>query len=53
MVEENFENQISETHRNEGFQQAKVFTMMVEENFENQISETHRNEGFQQAKDNK
>ena len=40
----------SETHRNEGFQQLKDFTM-VEENFENHRSETHWNEGFQQWKD--
>ena len=50
MVEENFENHRSETHRNEGFQQLKDFTM-VEENFGNHRSETHRNEGFQQSKD--
>ena len=43
MVEENFENHRSETHRNEGFQELKDFTM-VGENFENHWSETHRNE---------
>ena len=38
-------NHRSETHRNEGFQQVKDFTV-VEVSFENHRSETDRNEGF-------
>ena len=45
MVEENFENHRSETHINEGFQQAKDF-IIVEEDFENHRSEIKINEGI-------